>query len=284
MKIIAKCALAAAACMPLTVPTIASAATTQSHFSTPSGLTSNAAGDVFVANSGSGRISEITPGLTISTVRLKLPVRAADSVAVDSTGNLFVSSAQGGVTEFSPMGAIVQGITANARQPSSIAVDQFDDLYIASPSGLALDDPDGNSLSSNIDPFYSFVDSVAIGGSTVYDFDPGAEDIANGSFALRDLTMQTGISGVGPSDDDPVGAACSPPPAPEIEGTCWIADATDDQVIQNTPGAAVAFALSYQPSGIAYVASKNRVLVADASQNAIDVYDADTFALLKTLH
>lgn len=92
MNLITKCVLAGAACIPLAVPTGAKAAT-QSHFSTPAGLTSNAAGDVFVANSGSGKISEITPSLTIKTVKLKSTVAGANSVAVDSSGNLFVSSA-----------------------------------------------------------------------------------------------------------------------------------------------------------------------------------------------
>lgn len=287
MNLIAKCALAAAACMPLAVPTIASAATTTSHFSTPTGLTSDAAGDVFVANSGSGKISEITSGLTIKTVKLEALVAAANSVAVDSAGNLFVSSAQGGVTEFSPTGSIVQAITANADQPLSIAVDQFDDLYIAGPSGLALDDPDGNSLSSNIDPYRSTVESVAIGGSTLYGFAPEAEDFANGSFALRQLSMQGTFTGFGSTQVDFVGAGCTAPAASaasELTEDCWIADSLNDQLIHTAAYQATAVALPYQPEGIADVASKHRLFVTDARQNTISVYNTSPFALVKTLH
>ncbi len=283
MNLIAKCALAAAACMPLAAPTVASAAT-KSDFSSPYGLTSNAAGDVFVANSGSGKISEITPTLTIKTVRLNSAVPKANSVAVDSSGNLFVSSAQGGVTEFSPTGSVVQGITANAGQPLSIAVDQFDDLFIAGPAGLALDDPDGNSLSSNIDPFRPSVDSVTVGGSTVYAFAPEAEDYANGSFALRQLSMQQSITGFASTGSDFVGSSCAAPAAPELRGECWTADATYNQLIHIGADEADAVAVPYQPEGIAFVASKHRLFVSDASQNTISVYKTSPFALVKTLH
>lgn len=188
------------------------------------------------------------------------------------------------MTEFSPTGSAVQDITANAGQPLSIAVDQFDDLFIASASGLALDDPDGNSLSGNIDPYGSSVDSVTIGGSTVYAFAPEAEVYANGSYALRQLSLQDGITGFGSTDADYVGAACAAPAATELRGDCWTADAANDQLIHIGANEADATALPYQPEGVAYVASKHRLFVSDASQNTISIYNTSTLALVKTLH
>jgi hypothetical protein len=69
------------------------------------------------------------------------------SVAVD---DVFAGSVFGGVYKYQSNGTLVQTITANTAYPFSIAVDQFDDLYVTSLNNVAVDDPNGNSLFPNL--------------------------------------------------------------------------------------------------------------------------------------
>jgi hypothetical protein len=60
------------------------------RLSSPTGLTFDANGDLFIANSGNGAISEVTPGGKVSTFASGLS--NPQDLIFDSNGNLFVAN------------------------------------------------------------------------------------------------------------------------------------------------------------------------------------------------
>jgi hypothetical protein len=130
----------------------------------PEGLAVDAAGDLFIADTGNDVIREVTPSGTISTVAgtANPDTSAGDSgdggpatdavlddptdVAVDAAGDLFISDALGGVIrEVTPGGTIstVAGdggfgtsgdggpaVDASFEDPLGVAVDSSGDLYV----------------------------------------------------------------------------------------------------------------------------------------------------------
>jgi sugar lactone lactonase YvrE len=251
-------------------------ASATAHFNAPDAVATDAAGDVYVANEGGNDIEKINAGLTVvKSFKIK-DTNAPISLAVDSAGNIYAGSGAGGVEEFTPAGAPEQSITANASDPDSLAVDQFDDLYIAGPNGLAIDGPDGVSIWSSIDTSTSQIDSVAIGGATVHAFYGQNQAAGNGSVALRDGSLQY-VRGPYASQDL-IGSACA------ANGTCWLASAQDRTLTLDTGGSSAGQAsVSYVPTGVAYDGLHNRVFVADPQNNAVHVYNSKTLALIKTI-
>ena len=176
----------------------------------------------------------------------------------------------------------MQKITANTAYPFSIAVDQFDDLYVTSLTNVAVDDPNGNSLFSILYSTGSQVFSIAIGGATDYALTNSQIAWGSGSVALRTGVLQANpyanfIPGL--PTQEPVGSACA------ANGLCWFDDTVSQTVtlIHTLGGGATTNRLQYTPTGIAYDPLTNRLYVADPFHNAIQVYNASTLAFQKTL-
>ncbi len=95
----------------------------------------DAAGDVFISDSGNGQIVEVAANTSVSTIT---GINSPQGLAVDGAGNLFVaqSGAPAEVLEFQPgctsitCGSVVYNPGANSG-PSAVAVDGMGDLFIA---------------------------------------------------------------------------------------------------------------------------------------------------------
>jgi len=257
------------------------AASTTSHFNYPLGLATNAAGDVFVANYGSSEINEITPTYAVpKTFKITQGLSGPISLATDAAGDIYAGNVNGGVQEYSASGSPIGQVTANAGDPSSIAADQFGDLYIAGAGALAIDDPSGSSLYSSVQTARSTT-LVALGGAYVWSIQDGGASFGNGSVALRDGSLQF----LEPSlpFTDPVGAACS------ASDTCWITDGSKSVTavaydpVTDVFSSSGPISLPYVPAGIAYDAVHQRLYIADPVGEAVHVYNAKTLALIRTI-
>jgi sugar lactone lactonase YvrE len=136
------------------------------QFNSPSGITVDKSGTLFIADSGNQRIRKMTPDGTISTLAgngsqgyggdggsaTSAELSTPSAVAVDTAGNLFIADSNNGrVRKVASNGIIstvsVGGTTGNNGVLSSIAVDSADNLFIAdfdhsrvfkvTPSGVA---------------------------------------------------------------------------------------------------------------------------------------------------
>ena len=123
----------------------------QVQFSAPSGVAVDAAGNVWVANTGNNQVDKFSPsGVQLTIVaatgngsgqngRLNGP----GGVATDATGNVYVADTRNNqVEEFTATGTFVRVFTANGlaghdantgqlKSPSGVAVDAAGDVYVA---------------------------------------------------------------------------------------------------------------------------------------------------------
>ena len=246
------------------------------HFSFPYGLAADSLGNVYVANYDANTISMIGTNLKASSQVLSQNVISPLSLAVDSTGALFVGNTGGGgtgnVVKFVG-GQPVLTITQNTAFPSSIAVDEFDDLYVVANQGVAVDDAYGNTIYG---PGYAGydIDCVAIGNASLYAFINDNYLAGNGSVMLRTSGLQS-ITGPD-SATSPVGAACG-------ANLCWYSDSASNALFVNNGSNVDSVSLGYLPGGVALDVPHNRVFVADPLNNAVHVYDAQNLSLEKTI-
>ncbi len=100
-----------------------------SGFSLPAGVAVNAAGDVFVADYGNNAVKEVLPNGTIQTIGSGF--NQPFDVAVDSSGDVYVADfGNNQVKEVLPSGTI-KTIGSGFSGPSSVAVDSSGDVFLA---------------------------------------------------------------------------------------------------------------------------------------------------------
>lgn len=132
------------------------------HFIQPSGLATDSAGDIFVADTGSWTIRKINPAGTVSTFAGKATERRnvdgpggkarfnhPDGVAIDSAGNLYVADSQSNtIRKITPTGLVStlagkagedgsndgEGAVARFGAPFGPATDSAGNLYVADGS------------------------------------------------------------------------------------------------------------------------------------------------------
>jgi DNA-binding beta-propeller fold protein YncE len=301
MNILVRAAQIAALSLPLTFPTLAAAnpigtfqlptrhtaaLTAQgagNNFKFPSALAIDASGNLYVANLEGANVTRvnITGGNTNFPVTGSL--RTANtpiSLAVDTAGSIYVGNAESSIQKFNANGTLVGTITANAVSPISIAVDQYQDLFIATPTGLAIDDENGMTISPHVPGSSAPIYSMAIGGPHLYMFFVGEIGFVNGSTLLRGGSFPFTNDNASKS----LGSACS------VGGICWYSDFnlrlvrtcnSYGSLVTCFPGQPVT--LAYAPAGVAYDATRNRLFVADPVNNAVHVYTASTLTFLATI-
>ena len=101
--------------------------------SAPQGLVVDSLGNVYVANSGSNNISQITP-LGVSSI-FATTGNVPLAIAIDSSGNLYTANnSSNNVTKVTPLGvSSVLGVTD--FQPTAITVDSSGNVYTANQNG-----------------------------------------------------------------------------------------------------------------------------------------------------
>jgi sugar lactone lactonase YvrE len=115
----------------------------------PSGVTVDANGNVYVADTGNNRVEKLSPtGTVLATFNLNgliangVPAQMSkpSGVAVDSAGNIYVAdTGDNRVVELDPAGAYLRAFTASGLSggggtlngPTGVAVDSAGDVYVA---------------------------------------------------------------------------------------------------------------------------------------------------------
>jgi hypothetical protein len=244
------------------------------HFHFPYGLAADAAGNVFVTNNAANSVAAITPAYKITTNMISQGLNGPVSVAVGPNDALYVgNTGGGGYVERYSGSTPQQSITANAATPYSIAVDQFEDLYVVSAAGIAVDDETGSALYGAGYSGYGLI-SVALGNGEVYGFLNDNYLVGSGSLFLRTDGLQAIVGPTGTVD--PSAATCG-------DNICWYSDPTADTISVNNGSNSATISVGYDPVGVAYDQLHNRLFVADPVNNAVHVYNALTLALERTL-
>ena len=133
-------ALAPAALRSQTMTFAGVQTTLASSFSAPAGVAVDASGNVYVADSNGGDVSEILavngkipPNPTI--VQLGGGFGAPNSVAVDANGNVFVADTPKNAVDEIPAGCVSASCVVNLgpgfRNPTAVAVDANGDVFVA---------------------------------------------------------------------------------------------------------------------------------------------------------
>jgi DNA-binding beta-propeller fold protein YncE len=244
------------------------------HFQFPYGLAADPAGNVFVTNYNANSLATISPAFKITENVISQGLNSPVSVAVGPNEALYVGNiGGGGYVERYAGSTPQQSITSYAPEPYSIAVDQFDDLYVVDAAGIAVDDENGNALYG---PGYSGygVVSLALGNGAAYAFTNGNYLAGSGSVFLRSDGLQEIVGPTGSTD--PIAATCG-------DNDCWYSDPSSDTISINNGSSVNSVPVPYQPVGIAYDQVHNRLYVADPANNAVHVYNAQSLALERTL-
>ena len=258
---------------------------------TPYGVTADAAGNLYVANSGHDEVEEILAAGGYSTAK-KLGGRFSfpDGVAVDGAGNVFVADFDHGAVDEIPPGCTTAScvvILGNSFfGPAAVAVDGSDNVYVADGSSVyemlaASGYTTVNELGAG---YFSFPVGVAVdasGNVFVADNDAGISEIlaAGGYTTVNSLGGSFSFAAPG-------GVAL------DASGNVYVADAgTDSGEPDNTNFAIYEITVAdgyntvntlsqpLSPEGVALDGSGNIYVVGDNSTNVLEIDRADVPAL-----
>jgi hypothetical protein len=112
-------------------PPTTPSATLSSGISNPGSVATDAAGDVFVGNSGNNTVEEFSAA-DVLVQTLSSGIAGPDSLATDAAGDVFVANFDNDtVEEFSAAGALVQTLQSRISEPVSVATDAAGDVFVA---------------------------------------------------------------------------------------------------------------------------------------------------------
>ena len=258
--------------------------TLESSATYPDSVAVGSDGSVYIAESSSSDILKETPaGSGYTETRILIGFAQITGIAVDSSGNLYVSSSsgpsgQGGVVKETPSGgAYSQSLVddGNLTDPRGITVDGSGNVYIAAGTQqfVAKATPNGSGytlsyLGTNLtNPIGVAVDS----SGNIYVADSG-----NGQIFLEALSA-------GNYSESVIASGLTSPSAIAIDssGALYVADQANNTILKETPVGGVynqttVVSNLYSPAGAA-VDGKGNLYVADlGSQRTIKVQFAGT--------
>jgi len=226
------------------------------RFSNPSGVATDASGNVFVADTYNDRICKVTPDGNVTTLHLADGTVASfdrpQKLGVDSAGNVFVSeSTSHRMLRLTPGGELTTIATLPAAPPldqdmvpyaNGVAVDALGNVFVADT---------GNSTIRRITPAGAL--------TTVAGFGPGFGNVDGTGSAAR-FYYPGGV-------------------AVDGAGNVYVADLANHAIRKITPGGVVTTLMSWVPSletGFPQWAVHLGECVAVAADAAGNVYYADT--------
>ena len=199
-----------------------SGSTIGSGFVTPTGVAVNAAGDVYVADTGNNAIKEVLPSGTILTIGSGFDF--PEGVAVDASGDVFVAdTSANAVKEVLPSGTILT-IGSGFSNPVALAVDASGDVFVADAGNSAVKEvlPNGSILS--IGSGFSIPVGVAVDAS-------GDVFVADeGNNAVKEVLPSGTILTIGSGFSNPEGVAVN------AAGDVFVADTGNNAVKEVLPG------------------------------------------------
>ena len=162
---------------------------------TPTGIATDALGNIYVADTGLGKVIEVGPALSAQTT-ISGTFTAPSSVAVDAAFNLFVADPSAGkVTKITPA-RVSSTVTTGATAPLSIAVDAAGDLYVADSSSLQVFlVPGGGGSSIAIDANLQTPRAIAVDGvGNAYVADSSLQNIVELQRSMGTLAFLNGAT------------------------------------------------------------------------------------------
>jgi hypothetical protein len=192
-----------------------------SGFNTPYGVAVDAAGDVFVADTNNYAVKEVLPNGTILTIGSGF--RSPFGVAVDAAGDVFVAdTANNAVKEVLPNGTILT-IGSGFNQPLGVAVDGAGDVFVADTGNNAVKEVLPNGTIRTLDSGFSIPEGVAVDGvGDVFVADTGNN-------AVKEVLPNGTIRTLGSGFVKPTGVAV------DAAGDVFVADFRNNRVVELSP-------------------------------------------------
>jgi len=242
----------------------------------PAGLATDAAGNVYIADSGNNRVREVSHGV-ISTV---FSVAAPTGVAINDAGTLYIASPIYFGTQFKGIAGLTpcRDVALDASGNAYVTEDQF--VRKLAPSGaISLVAGSGASRyfggddGPGIDARLHTPASVAVDGGTLYIADSANHRIRKISPA-GNITTLAGTGGAGSNGDNgPAAAAQLKGPsgvAVDSMHNVYVADTGNNAIRKITPGGIIS-TVANQLNAPSYVAlgSDQSLYVADTGNNRV---------------
>ena len=175
---------------------------TQAQLDAPSSVSVDAAGNLYIADTGNHRVRRITPDGRIAAATnqgLLAPVYAIP----DGAGNIYIADADAGKILKAPVGGVPATLVSGLASPRGLALDGQGNLYFTEASGARVHRlaPDG-TLTSIADGVWNIPRGVAVDSSgNVFVADTGLQRVfrvdSSGQAAAIAGTGAAGFSGDG---------------------------------------------------------------------------------------
>lgn len=238
---------------------------------TPSGLATDASGNVYVADSASNQLLKFAAGSSTSTTLLT-GLSSPGQVAVDGAGNVYVADTN--ASRIAVRAAAASSTTATTigtgfNKPQGLVADATGNLYVADTGNNRIVEisPLGNQIALTTTGLSSPTRLALDATGNLYIADTGNNRIVE----LPVLSEQTTIN-LGTATVTPLGLAV------DAAGTLYIADSVSGQVLSYAPGitnpTALITALS-GPKGLA-LDLNGSLYLADASASSVIVANRNT--------
>ena len=204
-----------------------------SGFTAPLGFAVDAAGNVFVADNGAGKVDKVTPGGTQTT--LTSSIGNPYGVAVDGAGNLYVADSSTTVYKVTP-GGTKSTVNSTFDSPYGIALDGQGNFYVSDHSAGKVYEVTPGGTKTTVYSGLSLPEGVAVDASgNVYVANNGAGEVYK---MTPGGTQSTVVSGLTSPDGVSVDGA----------GTVYISDDSEHAVYQVPSGGSKA-TVSTETSG-----------------------------------
>jgi len=213
---------------------------TQAQLDSPSSVTVDAKGNLYIADTGHGRVRQVTPAGIIQAVSFPGLISPVYALA-DSAGNLYVSdTGLGAIVSITPLGAI-SSLADQLNSPGGFAFDPSGNLYFTETGAARVRRRDtAGNLTTVAAGIWRAPHGVAISGSppNVFVADSGLERI----LCIDSSGVVTAIAGIGTPgfSGDGAGAAAAQLNSPwdlaiDSQGDIYAADLNNNRVRRLTP-------------------------------------------------
>ena len=232
----------------------------------PSDVAADAAGNLYIADTGDNVIWEWTLANNTATPLPIFGTQSPQGLAVDGAGNLYIAdTGNNAIKEWSPAGnTLTTLVSSGLSAPAGLAVDLAGNVYIADTDNNAIKEwsPASNTVTTLVSSGLNAPASVAVDGAgNVYFADSGNNAIKEWTVVNNTINALP-ISGL----NNPLGVAV------DAAGNIYIADADNSAIkvwsaASNTVTALVSSGLN-TPHGVAVDGSDN-VYIADTGNYQI---------------